>query len=170
MATSLLCSNTTRLTKEALKRELGQLFPSGKTKKIGSKVGTHHTHRRPQLGDAACGLFGIADDFTEDRLSLDELLIQDREATFYFKAAGDSMAPFIEEGDILIVDGSLTPKSGQVIIAFYEGQRLCKRLLYRANKASLHSENPRYRPLDICEESEFQIFGVVTGIIRRTHF
>ncbi len=153
----LLSSNTIELSIEGLKTELSPII---------TRSG-HNPQRRPQLGDVTCGLFGIADDFTEDRLSLDELLIGDREATFYFKARGDSMAPFIDEGDILIADASLTPKSGQVIIAYFEGTRLCKRLLYRNGQASLHSENPRYRPLAICEESEFQVFGVVTGIIRR---
>jgi|TARA_Y100000780_G_scaffold221082_1_gene228996 DNA polymerase V len=146
------------LSEEEIKEQISKIIGHQKS---------YQAESRPQLGDASCGLFGIADDFTEDRLSLDELLIQDREATFYFKAQGDSMAPFIEEGDILIVDGSLKPRSGQIIIAFYEGQRLCKRLLFRGTMASLHSENPRYRPLPIEEESEFQVFGVVTGVIRR---
>lgn len=158
MVSSPLSSNTVELSPETLKRELRHRFDQRK----------YSHHRRPLLmGNASCGLFGISDDFTEERLSLDELLIDDIEATFYFKAAGDSMAPFIEEGDILIVDASLTPKSGQIIIAYYEGTRLCKRLIYRGTRGSLHSENPRYRPLTICEESEFQVFGVVTGIIRR---
>ncbi len=157
MTNSLMSSNCTTLSIEALKGEFkSNHIPQG-----------NNPQRRPQWGDAYCGLFGIADDFTEDRLSLDELLIADREATFYFKARGDSMAPFIEEGDILIADASLTPKSGQIIIAYFEGTRLCKRLIYRGRRACLHSENPRYRPLSICEESEFQVFGVVTGIIRR---
>ncbi len=156
---NLLSSNTLELSREKLEHELRSLMPHRHKQ---------HLATRPQLGSAQCGLFGITEDFTEDRLSLDELLIGDREATFYFKASGDSMAPFIEEGDILIVDGSLHAKSGQVVVAYYEGQRLCKRLFYRGTQASLHSENPRFHPLAICEESEFQVFGVVTGIIRRT--
>jgi len=163
--TSPLSSNTTELSHKELRQTLRPILPQLKSK--SKEKHPFCNKRRPQLGSASCGLFGISDDFSEERLSLDELLIDDREATFYFKAQGNSMAPFIEEGDILIVDASLTPKSGQIIIAYFEGGRLCKRLIYRGPRGSLHSDNPHYSPLPICEESEFQVFGVVTGIIRR---
>ena len=66
----------------------------------------------------AAGFPSPADDYIEGRLSLDEYLIQHKEATFFVRAKGNSMVGAgIFDGDLLVVDKSLTPASGDIVIA-----------------------------------------------------
>lgn len=69
----------------------------------------------------------------------------------------------IFDGDILVVDKSIRPRHGQIVIAFVDGQRLVKRLYRRAGRVALLAENSRYAPLEIQEGMELLIWGVVTG-------
>ena len=73
----------------------------------------------------------------------------------------------IFDGDILVVDKSIRPRHGQIVIAFVDGQRLVKRLYQRAGRVALLAENPAYRPLEIREGMELLIWGVVTGKFKR---
>ena len=116
-------------------------------------------------GDAQCGLFGITEDYSEDYLSLDELVIKDPEATFFLKAKGDSMAPLIQENDVLVVDRSETIKSNQVVILCIHGEMICKRLVKRAPHIFLYSEG-KQKPILVTEEMEMIVFGKVSAILR----
>jgi len=120
----------------------------------------------PLKGKAACGLFGITEDFEEAYLSLDELMVKNKEATFFFAASGNSMEPLICEGDVLVVDCSKKPQSGQVVVVEMEGERFCKRLVKKNGALFLVSENKAYKPLRVTEEMEMRVFGPVTGIAR----
>jgi DNA polymerase V len=121
----------------------------------------------PLLGSAECGLFGITEDYEEAFLSLDQHFVAKREATFFFRAKGDSMRPLILPGDILIVDRSLTARSGQVVVATLNGERLCKRLRTTGGRACLCSENEKYKLRWVdSEQDDFVIFGVVAALAR----
>jgi DNA polymerase V len=123
--------------------------------------------RAPFLGDAHCGLFGITEDYEEAYLSLDQHFVQQREATFFFRAKGDCMAPLITPGDILIVDRSRTPRSGQVVVATLNGERVCKRLRQQGARVCLITDNPKHPPRWIDgEHDDFSIFGVVVALAR----
>lgn len=69
----------------------------------------------------------------------------------------------IFDGDMLVVDKSIRPRHGQIVVAFVDGQRLVKRLYRRAGRVALLAENPLYPPLEINEGMELLIWGVVTG-------
>jgi DNA polymerase V len=109
-----------------------------------------------------------ADDYLERQLDLHELLVEHPEATFFVRVEGDSMVGAgMYSGDILIVDRSLKAGHGKIIVALLNGEFTVKRLLAKGKKVYLAAENPRYAPLEITEESDFQVWGVVTYVIHR---
>lgn len=109
-----------------------------------------------------------ADDYIEAHLDLNEHLIKHPAATFFVKAEGDSMiGAHIQSGDLLIVDRSLTPSHGKIVIAAIQGELTVKRLYQQKGKVQLIPENPNYPIIDISENSELVIWGVVTHIIHQ---
>ena len=109
-----------------------------------------------------------ADDHLEDTLDLNTHLIHHQEATFFVKAQGDSMiGAGIHQGDILIVDKSLTPKSGKVVIALVDGEFTVKRLHKYKGNITLKAENPEFEDIKIRGTDELIIWGVVTSVIHQ---
>lgn len=109
-----------------------------------------------------------ADDFLETSLDLNEHLIQHPAATFFVRVNGDSMIGVgIHHQDILVVDRSLEPKHGSVIIAVLNGELTVKTLEYRSGKPFLVPANPAYDPVAITDEMEFSVWGVVTSVVHQ---
>ena len=109
-----------------------------------------------------------ADDHLEDTLDLNTHLIHHQEATFFVKAQGDSMiGAGIHQGDILIVDKSLTPKSGKIVIAVVDGEFTVKRLHKYKGNITLKAENPEFKDIKIRGADELIIWGVVTSVIHQ---
>ncbi|MFU8797874.1 MAG: LexA family protein [Gammaproteobacteria bacterium] len=107
-----------------------------------------------------------AEDYQEGHLDLNNYLIQHPAATFFVRVAGDSMiGAGIFANDLLIVDRSLSAQSGKIVIAVVNGDFTVKRLEKTGNKIRLLPENPEYPAIEITEESECQIWGVVTNVI-----
>lgn len=107
-----------------------------------------------------------ADDFIANRLDLNEHLILHPAATFFVRVAGDSMiGAGITDGDILIVDRSLEPADGKVVIAVISGELVVKRLRRTEKGWLLLAENDDYPPIEVGEEGEFEVWGVVTNVI-----
>ena len=107
-----------------------------------------------------------ADDFMEGKLDLNEYLIKRPAATFLVRATGDSMiGASIHEGDLLVVDRSIEPADGKIVIAAIDGQLTVKRLSIKKNKKWLMPENPNYPPIEIDAENGAFIWGVVTNVI-----
>lgn len=101
-----------------------------------------------------------------DSVSLDELLVQNPETSFLLKVSGDSMSGAgIIPGDMIIVDKSLEPANGDVVVAEVDGAWTLKRLKKRGDSASLQAENAKY-PL-IVPKRELKIAGVVIGVVRK---
>ena len=73
----------------------------------------------------------------------------------------------IQPDDILVVDRSLEPKPGRIIIALIEGEFTVKRLVQRGETYFLAAENPNYPDLPLTKELDFQVWGVVTYIIHK---
>jgi len=118
------------------------------------------------LGTVEAGFPSPAEEELVDTLSLDELLIQNREATFLLKVSGDSMSGAgILPGDMVIVDKGRTPRNGDIVIAEVDGQWTMKFLRKRKEDVTLLSANPRYKP--IRPKSELKIAGVVTAVVRK---
>ncbi len=114
----------------------------------------------------ATGFGAAADDYSERGIDLNEQLIRNKPATFFFRMNGDAMTGAgIFSGDILIVDRSIKAISGKVIVAIVEGDLVVRRLHQTMNKISLIPENPRLSVINIEEPGGLQVWGVVTYII-----
>jgi DNA polymerase V len=115
----------------------------------------------------ATGFGAAADDYMERGIDLNEQLIRNKPATFLMKVSGDAMTGAgIFNGDTVIVDRSLKPASGKVVIATLNGEMLIRRLEKNFNKIRLVPETPRLSPIDVdLSGSEFSIWGVVTYVI-----
>ncbi|TPE45706.1 translesion error-prone DNA polymerase V autoproteolytic subunit [Maribrevibacterium harenarium] len=108
-----------------------------------------------------------AQDFVEQTLDLNELCIQHPSATFFVRTQGDSMIEAgIHSGDILIVDRSYVAKHGDIVIACIHGEMTVKVLELRPN-VLLRPKNRAYPAIPITEESGLEVFGVVTGVVRK---
>ncbi len=111
----------------------------------------------------ATGFGAAADDYMERGIDLNEQLIKNKPATFFMKVTGSSMAGAgIHDGDIVIVDRSVKPVSGKVVIAVINGEMLIRRLEQTFNQMRLLAESPRrLAPIEVNEFSEVSIWGVV---------
>lgn len=116
----------------------------------------------------SAGFPSPAADYEDKRLDINDYLVRNPVSTFFFVVEGDSMeGAEIFDGDVLVVDKSIRPRHGHIVVAFVDGQRLVKRLFRRAGRVALHAENPRYPPLEIRDGQELLVWGVVVGKFKR---
>jgi len=109
-----------------------------------------------------------ADDHTENPLDLNELIIQHPAATFFLKVEGNSMENAqISSGDLLVVDRTLTPQDGQIVVAILDGEFTVKRVKIAGSRLFLCPENSSFSPIEVSEENDFQVWGVVTFVIHK---
>ncbi|NKB66066.1 MAG: translesion error-prone DNA polymerase V autoproteolytic subunit [Candidatus Latescibacteria bacterium] len=107
-----------------------------------------------------------ADDYLEQTLDLNELLIEHPVATFYVRVEGDSMeGAGIHSGDILVVDRALEPDHNRIIVALLDGAFTVKRMLRRQGRVFLAPDNPTLDILPVDESMNFEVWGVVTYAI-----
>ncbi len=116
---------------------------------------------------AALGFPSPAEDFQDDSVDLNELLIRNAPATFLYRAEGWSMILVgIRDGDILIVDRSVDVKDGDIVLAVWEGnQPTCKVLCIKPDHIELHSRNPRFQNIVLPPGTEVELYPV-TGVAR----
>lgn len=118
------------------------------------------------LERVSAGFPSPADDYMEDRLDLNRYLVKHPAATFFVRASGDSMiGAGIHSGDILVVDRSLEPGNNSVVIAVINGELTVKRITKSRGKLFLLPDNESYRPIEIRDGMEFEVWGVVTTVI-----
>ena len=116
----------------------------------------------------SAGFPSPAADYEDKRLDINEYLIRNAVSTFFFPVEGDSMqGAEIFAGDILVVDKSVRPVHGHVVVAFVNGERLVKRLVFKDGRVALAADNPNYPTLEINEDTELLIWGVVVGKFKR---
>ena len=115
----------------------------------------------------ATGFGAAADDYMERGIDLNEQLIRNKPATFFMKVSGNSMINAgIFNGDIVIVDRSVKPVNGKIVIAVIDGEMLIRRYEKTLNKLLLIPETPKLSPIDVNEFCDFKIWGVVICMIR----
>ena len=118
------------------------------------------------LSRIRAGFPSPADDYLDKKLDLNEFLIKHPASTFYVKVKGDSMIKAgIYSGDILVVDRSLDPKDKKIVVAVVNGEFTVKRVRKKNEKLFLVSENDSYEPIEIKEDMDFQVWGVVLHVI-----
>ena len=144
-----------------------------------TKVRRMWRHRRsarprflPVMFEAVhAGFPSVAQDYSGGELSLDDYLIDHPDTTVIIRVTGDSMTGAgIFDGDLLIVDRSLDPREGDVVVAVLDDDFTVKRLLRDVHGAYLHAENPNYPDIRPAFEGENIIWGVVTGSFHAQRF
>lgn len=109
-----------------------------------------------------------AADFDESKISLDNVLVKNKEATFYAKASGNSMiGAGIDDGDILVIDRSIEPQNNKIAVCFIDGEFTVKRIKIENEEVYLMPENKNYKPIQISEENNLIIWGIVTYVIKK---
>ncbi len=110
----------------------------------------------------ATGFAAAADDYMERGIDLNEQLIHNKPATFFFRMNSDAMiGAGIFSGDTLIVDRSIKAATGKIIVAIVNGELLVRRLHIQLKGITLVSENKRYSDIQIDEFSNYAVWGVV---------
>lgn len=123
----------------------------------------------PLMGvSVPAGFPSPADDWSEDRVDLNQKYIQNPDATFFFTVSGDSMegpdaSRSIPNGAMLVVDRAIEAEHGMVVVAVIDSDFTVKRLYNRGGRIALVPENPAYPRIIIGEQQELQIWGVVTS-------
>lgn len=111
-----------------------------------------------------------AQDYMTDSIDLNRELIRHPATTFYARASGDSMKDCgIDDGDLLVIDKSLEPQDGDIVVAFIDGEFTLKTVRFdeKDNCIWLVPANREYSPIKITEENNFLIWGVLTYNIKR---
>ncbi|KAB2684396.1 LexA family protein [Brucella tritici] len=118
------------------------------------------------LHGLCAGFPSPADDYIEEAIDLSRLLILNPPATFLWRVEGHSMRDAgIFHGDLLVVDRSLTPMDGDIVVAIVHGERSLKRLSLRGGRARLLFENRDMPLFSVPEIAEVEIWGVATSNI-----
>ena len=116
----------------------------------------------------SAGFPSPADDFKEIRISLDKELVKNKSATFYARVSGESMVGAgLDDGDLLVIDRSLDPESGKIAVCFIDGEFTVKRIKKVGDRLYLMPENKKYKRIEIKEENELIIWGVVEYVIKK---
>ena len=111
----------------------------------------------------SAGFASPAEEYIEAHLDLNKLVVDNPEATFFLSVQGNSMTGAgILDGDTLVIDRSLEPVDGKVVVAAVDGDLLVKRLRFKNNQPYLVAEHPNYPAMPITTAQEFTIWGVVT--------
>jgi DNA polymerase V len=116
----------------------------------------------------SAGFPSPAEDYTEQRIDLNSILIKNPSSTFYAKVNGNSMKDAgVYDGDIVIIDKSLTPGHDSLLVCFIDGEFTLKKVRKVNDDLFLIPENPDFRPIKISPESDFRLWGVVTYTIHK---
>lgn len=103
-----------------------------------------------------------------DSIDLNKELIHRPSSTFCAKVAGDSMIDCgINDGDLLIIDKSINPSNGDIAVCFVDGEFTVKRLSVKDDGIYLKPANKKYQEVKVREDSNFQVWGVVSYIIKK---
>ena len=123
----------------------------------------------PLLSDSvSAGFPSPADDYIEENIDLNEHLLRNPFSTFFLRVKGDSMINSgIYDKDLIIVDKSLTPKPGNIVIATIDGEFTVKRFSIKDDKLYLKAENHNYPDFNFEDYSDINIWGVVIYSIHK---
>ncbi len=122
----------------------------------------------PMYTGVRAGFPSPADDFLLKRIDLSDELIKRPEATFLMRIKGSSMAMAgIDDGDIVVVDKSIQPEHGKIVIACIDGEFTCKRLFMSGGLTKLEAANPDYEDIVFKDGQTLEVWGIVTSCIKQ---
>lgn len=121
----------------------------------------------PLVNGISAGFPSPAMDFLDQSIDLNKLLIKHPAATFLGRANGNSLrGAMIEDGDLMIIDRSITPTDGKIAVCVVDGEFTVKRIKIEANCLWLMPENENYTPIKVTEDNNFIIWGMVAHFIK----
>ena len=116
----------------------------------------------------SAGFPSPADDYVEHSLDLNKHLIKHPSATFYARVKGDSMINAgINDGDLLVVDRALDIYDNCIAVCIIDGEFTVKRLKKQKDKILLIPENKEYKPIEVSEFNDFEVWGIVAYVIHK---
>ncbi|MEK9755419.1 MAG: translesion error-prone DNA polymerase V autoproteolytic subunit [Bacteroidota bacterium] len=116
----------------------------------------------------SAGFPSPASDFEESRISIEKVVIKNKESTFYAKVSGDSMKDAgLNDGDILVIDRSEELKNNKIAVCYLNGDFTVKRVKIEKKAVYLIPENKNYKPIKVTEENELIVWGIVTYVIKK---
>lgn len=121
----------------------------------------------PYIGNVQAGFPSPADDFFHDYISLDELLVDHKETTFFARVSGSSMGNDFSDGDLLIIDKSLEWEENKIALCFIDGEFTLKRIKMNDGKCFLVPSNKDFPLIEVNYEQGVTIWGVVKYSIRK---
>lgn len=141
--------------------------PKGRIKIVSMHLGDMPTPMiLPLFGPIAAGFAAPVEEHAEEKITIEEYLVRNRESTFLLRVKGDSMiGAGIFEGDLVVVDRAKQPKPGNIVVGIMDGEFTLKRLKKDKGKYYLQAENPEYPDLHALEE--LKVAGVVVGLMRK---
>ncbi len=165
---SEICTLMGYASKNAAYRLVEKLIEEGQlSKDRKGQLIPHRTYDEiPFVGLVEAGFPSPAEDELSDTMSLDEYLVENKEATYLMRAKGESMIDAgICDGDMLLVERTDKAKPGAIVIAVVDGERTMKYLRQRSGKFYLEPANRKFKP--IVPENELKIEAVVKAVIRK---
>ena len=115
----------------------------------------------------SAGFPSPANDFKDVRISLDEELIKNKEATFYARVSGDSMQDAgLSDGDLIVIDRAINIENNKICVCYLDGEFTVKRIIKRGRKLYLKPENKNYKEIEIKKDSELIVWGIITFVIK----
>lgn len=116
----------------------------------------------------SAGFPSPADDFKELRISIDQEVVRNEEATFYARVSGESMqGAGLDDGDLLVIDRSMEPQDNKIAVCYIDGAFTVKRLKVEVDCIYLMPENKNYKPIKVSEDDQLQIWGIVTYVVKK---
>lgn len=116
-----------------------------------------------------CGFPSPAQDYVEQRIDLNKLIVQHPSSTYFVRVSGESMTGAgINDGDMLVVDSALRASHGDIVVASVEGEFTVKRLQLQPC-LQLMPMNREFKPIAISTEDALEVFGVVTYVIKSVY-
>ena len=133
---------------------------------------------KPKKGDSlgqwlveqgiSAGFPSPADDFKEVRISLDKELVKNTDSTFYARVSGDSMENAgLSDGDLIVIDRSINPENNKIAVCYLDGEFTVKRIVRKNSKLYLKPENRNYNEIEIKDDDQLIIWGIVTYVIKK---
>ena len=121
-----------------------------------------------ELPSIHAGFPSPAGDYLGSVIDLNRELVRHPESTFYGRVVGDSMLDAgVNEGDVLVIDKSISPGDGDMAVCFVDGEFALKYIKFREGGLSLLPANDKYPAIEVSEGSDFIMWGVVTYVIKK---
>ncbi|WP_138481617.1 LexA family protein [Dyadobacter bucti] len=121
----------------------------------------------PLIPGISAGFPSPAADFIDLNIDLSKEIVKNPSSTFFGRVKGDSMhGAGIDDGDIMVVDKSLSCKEGDIAVCFVDGEFTVKRIRFEKDACWLIAENDKYPPIRVTDDNEMVIWGIVISVIK----